>query len=197
MATRTPIVQVVGELQQLQAGDTIGGVVSQPLNADAPNSVIPINVLTGSPATLVSKSITYAAKDQVIIRVYGAIVNNSGFTNTYALRFAIGAFTLDLTFASTIVTSSTNRQVVFIEVTFSVASTSSTWIQAKTDSGIPVALGSGQQISPAYTLQIVQHSSSNLTGTQTTSVQMYSTNGIATQSFELGAWSIDKFATNP
>ncbi len=168
-----------------------------PINADAPNSTIAVNVLTASAATIISKSITYAAGDQVTIRIWGAVLNNTIAGRTYSLIFSLGTLTATLLDNTVVANSSTSRSARYIEVTFSVASTSSAWLLAR-QLGIPAtALGTFGVINAGYNLMINQHSSSNLTGAQTTSVQMFSDTTATVQSFELHAWTIEKISTNP
>jgi len=169
------------------------------LNADGPNSTIAINVTSGAPATIVSKSITYTAKDQVIFRIWGAILNDSGSSRTYSIVFNLGSLTATLTYIGTIGSSATNRSPLYIEGTFTVASTSSAWLLGRNNQMNPSGLGTFHILDTSNNESgaVDQHSSSNLTGAQTTSIQMYSSSATATQSFELHAWNISQIATNP
>ncbi len=177
-----------------------GGAVplNRALNADAPNSTIAINVLVGAPATIVSKSITYIAGDTVVLKIWGSILNNSGSDRSYFILFSMGGMTMTSQFNATVITSSTARTSVYIEMTIGVLSTSSAWMNVlnfASSAGNP--LGSGKTITAQNSLIGAQHSTSDLTGAQTTSVKMYADANTTTQSFELNAWTIEKFGTNP
>jgi hypothetical protein len=166
--------------------------------ADSPNSIVAINVLTGAPATLVTKSITYSAGDTVIITAFGQIVNNSGAVATYSIKFNIGSMTATMAFAGTIAASATVRTPVEIQLVVSILSTSSAWLFGRDLAAVGANLGTASGINATNFCRYVnQQSSSNLTGAQTTNVQMFSSTNTATQSFELAAYTIQKFTTNP
>jgi len=167
------------------------------LNADAPNSTTAINVLTGSAVTILTKSITYAAGDQVTIRIWGAIINNTAATRTYGFKFNCGSLTGTMTEGAATTNSATNRASRYIEVTFSILSTSSAWLLGRSIGINGLALGTSGAMNTGYSMFINQHSASNLTGAQTTSVQAFSDSTNTTQSFELHAWNIQKVSTAP
>ncbi len=177
----------------LAATGSTGGA----LNADAPNSTIAINVLSGAPATLVTKSITYAAGDTVVLKIWGAIVNDSTASRQYSFVFSLGTLTATIAGNANISNSSTNRAKFYIEVCFGVKDTGSAWLLARMQASTEANLGTSSDLVTTRSQMMSQHSSSNLTGAQTTSVAAYSSANTATQSFELTAWTIEKFASNP
>lgn len=166
-------------------------------NADAPNSTIAINVLTGAPATIATKTLTIAAGDQVTIRVKGSILNNSTAARTYAVRCSLGGLTSDLTWGATVINSATNRTPVVIEATFGVKTSSSAWMHAQFQGGTAAALGTSGAEILLLDQTVVQQAASNETGSKAVTVSMFSSANTATQSFELIAWNIEKVATNP
>ncbi len=162
--------------------------------ADAPNRVIPLSI---TPNILVNRDFIFAAGDQVTIRIWGAIVNNSGQSNTYSYIFSLGTFSVTSTEQVISAASSTNRIQRYIEATFSISSTSATWLFSRTFGTVSAPLG--QTTSPTLNVCSIlnQHSSLNLTGIQSISVNMKSDFGAATQNFELHAWTAERRPSQP
>ncbi len=162
--------------------------------ADAPNRAIPIGI---TPNILVSRDFIFAAGDQVTIKIWGAIFNNSGNNCTYSYVCSLGTLSVTLTEFQTQAASATFRGQRYIEATFSIASTSSAWVLARSIGTIAGALGTCQGGTLNLTCMVNQHSSSNLTGIQVVSVKGVSTIDTATQNFEVHSWTAERRPTQP
>ncbi len=162
--------------------------------ADAPNRSIPLGI---PPNVIVSKTFNFVAGDQVTIKIWGAILNNSGNAQTYSYIFSLGTLTVTMAEGQVASSSATFRHNRFIEATFSIASTSSTWVIARSFGTINAALGTTNGLTVLLSMMVNQHSSANLTGIQSASVKMLSDVSTATQNFELHAWTVERRPTQP
>jgi hypothetical protein len=184
---KVTVAQLLAFAQANGAGNT---------NADSPNSTIAINVLTGAPATLATKTITFVAGDTCHIRVKGSILNNSGGTKTYAVRISLGTLTADLTWGTTVAASGTNRVPVEIEATFGIKASNSAWMNARFTGSTAAALGTSGAEILVLDQKVVQQAATDQTGSKAVTVAMFSSANNATQSFELISWSVEKVPTN-
>lgn len=166
-------------------------------NADAPDSTINIAVTSGSPATIASKALTISSGDSIEVEVEGTILNNSGATKAYTWFASLGSLNVTLSDTTPTPSSSSNRSTRYIKAIFGVTNTSSAWLSAAALGYAPAALGSGGTVTAGLSFGGSQRSSSNLTGSQNVSLQMYSNTATPTQSFELTSYIIRRIPTNP
>ncbi len=165
-------------------------------NADGPDSTINVAPLT--PGTnIISRSVTVAPGDTIMVRVAGAIVQNSGATKTLGGFVSMGSLNVSFTENAATASSASNRAVRSIVATFGVKNSSSAWLEARFNGYSPAALGAGGVLSVNLSGGGSQQSTANLTGVQTINVSMFSNVATPTQNYELTSWTITKIATNP
>lgn len=166
-------------------------------NADSPASTLNIAVTSGAPTNLVSKTLNISAGDQIRIEAAGAILNNSGGTKLYTLFATIGSLNITIADGTATPSNANNRSTRFIETIVGIKNSSAAWMSGRTTGHTGVALGTGGSLLANLSAAASQQSSSDLTGSQTINVAMYSNVATPTQNFELTAWKIEKIASNP
>jgi hypothetical protein len=152
-------------------------------------------VATGSAAILGTKSITVNTGDQVEIELIGTLLNNAtGTAITPTVRFTLGSFSVELADGATTATNASNRNVWTIRGTWAVQATNNVIFAGEFRHGTAAAAGAGQSTALANNRTVWQTSSSNLTGTVTCEVRMFSSSTTATQTFTVHAWRVRKTA---
>jgi len=135
--------------------------------------------------TIISKSVTgIAAGDQIEIEILYTLLNNSGANRQFTPLTALGAISVSLADGANVGSNATNRKPVRHIVTFSVSATNLTKAH-----GVSLApdsnAGGPTAINTANSMMTWASSASDITGTQTLSFTVNSSNTTATQTLTL------------
>lgn len=157
--------------------------------ASVPGITLNIATTSSAPVTLLSQNLTIAAFDQVNVEMQFSMFNNSAGSRQYSFLLNLGTFSTTLTLQSAFGPSSS--QIAFRMLgTFGIASSSKTWMQAIIFSGALAAIGSASALSASVSSTIYNQSSSNLLGSQTLAIKVYSSVGDTTQTLDLIACKV-------
>jgi hypothetical protein len=144
---------------------------------------VAVNVTSGSPVTLASRTIAANAmgiNGKHTTRVYVHILNNSGGTRTYSLQYNFSSYSITVTASATVGASATNYSIFELEV--------ATWNDAAANAqrhhGRFRRLTAGAADTPAaWTENLTWWGASSIdtTGSVTVTAKAYSSNASATQ----------------
>jgi len=176
---------------------TPSGGSSDIIFAAAPNSDFDLtNGGGGGNVTIISKSVSVAAGDQIRIEAWFTILNNSGATATYTKVYSLGSLTTSLVDSVAVNASASSRAPQKIDACFAVSATNLAYMTSCVGFGAPAtAAASPSNINVSFNRSGWNSTTSDLTGTQTISFVCSSSTATSAQTLTLHNYTIRKVNT--
>ena len=175
---------------------TPAGGSSDILFAAAPNQDFDItNGGAGGAVTLITKSITVSAGDQILIEVWLTILNNNGSSAGMTLAGNLGTLTVGTNDAANLGSSATLRTSRHCYAHFAISSNVLGYAQLATTAAAPTGANVQASLQVQPSQQIWNSSTNDNTGTQTLTFTISSNSTTATQTATLHSYVIRRTNT--
>jgi hypothetical protein len=175
---------------------TPSGGSSDIIFASAPNSDFDLtNGGVGGAVTIITKSVTVAAGDQITVDVWYTILNNSTANRNYTPSAELGSFAMSGAGATALASSATSRAFAHNAFNFSVSASNLAYGIFVVGNTAPTTAANTSAASVAGMPNLWNTTTSDLTGTQTLKLTMASSSTTTTQTLTLHSYVIRRTNT--